>query len=211
MVTWLARYRALKAGDLIMATPIDIQAHMTKARNMGLENSRVPNEYCTSTEYYKGEQQMIFRRAWLMIGRVKVVENVGDYIVRDMPMLEANVIITHEKDGKIRALHNACSYPGVALVCEERGNALTFRRSRSKMDRRRLTTGHRAATDALASVPRGAFQYVRDDEGGAFVRITLGSRRSKAARAAGIDCSFALKSVHIIILCLMSKARLLPV
>lgn len=121
MVTWLARYRALKAGDLIMATPIEIQAHMTKARNMGLENSRVPNEYCTSTEYYKGEQQMIFRRAWLMIGRVKVVENVGDYIVRDMPMLEANVIITHGEDGKIRALHNACSYLGVALVLRGAG------------------------------------------------------------------------------------------
>src|SRR3546814_17554410 len=31
------------------------------------------------------------------------------------------------KDGNWRAFHNTCSHRGVALVCQERGNALTFR------------------------------------------------------------------------------------
>ena len=100
---------------------------MTKAREMGLENSRAPTEYYTSPEYYKREQDMIFRRAWLMIGRVEEVANPGDYIVREMPTVEANVVIARGKDNKIRAFHNACSHRGVALVCQERGNALTFR------------------------------------------------------------------------------------
>ncbi|NJO34872.1 MAG: aromatic ring-hydroxylating dioxygenase subunit alpha [Rhodospirillales bacterium] len=41
--------------------------------------------------------------------------------------MEANVIIARGKDGVVRAFHNSCSHRGVALVCKERGNSLTFR------------------------------------------------------------------------------------
>src|SRR3546814_4051056 len=70
---------------------------------------------------------MIFRRAWLMVGRVEEVSEPGDFIVRDLPTLDANVIISRGKDGNVRAFHNTCSHRGVALVCQERGTALTFR------------------------------------------------------------------------------------
>jgi phenylpropionate dioxygenase-like ring-hydroxylating dioxygenase large terminal subunit len=100
---------------------------MTKARDMGLSNGQVPVEYYTSPDIYKREQDMIFRRAWLMVGRVEEVANPGDFVVRDLPTLDAKVIIARGKDGVIRAFHNACSHRSVALVCEERGNALTFR------------------------------------------------------------------------------------
>src|SRR3546814_1893185 len=106
---------------------VDITSHMTKARDMGLENGQVPVEYYTSPDYFAREQDMIFRRAWLMVGRVEEVSEPGDFIVRDLPTLDANVIISRGKDGNVRAFHNTCSHRGVALVCQERGNALTFR------------------------------------------------------------------------------------
>ena len=106
---------------------VDIQEHMTKAHDMGLSNGRVPVEYYTSPEYFRREQEMIFRRAWLMVGRVEEVAEPGDFVVREMPTLGASVIISRGKDGTVRAFHNTCSHRGVALVCQERGNALTFR------------------------------------------------------------------------------------
>jgi phenylpropionate dioxygenase-like ring-hydroxylating dioxygenase large terminal subunit len=106
---------------------VDIQSHMTKAHDMGLANSRVPIEYYTSPDYFKREQDMIFRRAWLMVGRDDEIPQPGDYIVRELPTLAASVIIARGKDGVVRAFHNACSHRGVALACQARGNALTLR------------------------------------------------------------------------------------
>ena len=106
---------------------VDISKHMTKAQEMGLSNGQVPVEYYTSPEYFRREQDMIFRRAWLMVGRVEEVAEPGDFVVRDMPTLDASVITSRGKDGKVRAFHNQCAHRGVALVCQERGNALTFR------------------------------------------------------------------------------------
>src|SRR3546814_2577114 len=81
---------------------VDITSHMTKARDMGLENGQVPVEYYTSPDYFAREQDMIFRRAWLMVGRVEEVSEPGDFIVRDLPTLDANVIISRGKDGNVR-------------------------------------------------------------------------------------------------------------
>jgi phenylpropionate dioxygenase-like ring-hydroxylating dioxygenase large terminal subunit len=106
---------------------IDIQPHMTKARDFGLENGRVSVEYYTSPEYFAREQKMIFRRAWLMVGREEEVAANGDFVVRDVPTLNASVIIVRGQDGTVRAFHNACSHRGVALVCQEHGSASAFR------------------------------------------------------------------------------------
>jgi len=106
---------------------VDINEHMTKARDLGLENDRVPTEYYTSADWFRREQQMIFRRVWLMVGRVEEVPEPGDFVRRDIPTFQASVIIAKGKDGVVRAFHNACSHRGVALVCQERGNALTLR------------------------------------------------------------------------------------
>ncbi len=106
---------------------VDIKQHMTRARELGLDNGQVPAEYYTSPEYFDREKEMIFRRAWLMVGREDEVVRPGDYIVRELPTLDASVIIARGKDGVVRAFHNACSHRGVALACQERGNALTFR------------------------------------------------------------------------------------
>lgn len=110
-----------------MADTSDLSQHMTKARDMGLPNGQVRTEYYTSPEIYELERKMIFRRAWLMVGRVEEVAKPGDFVMRDVPPINASVVITRGKDGEVRAFHNACSHRGVALVCQERGNTLAFR------------------------------------------------------------------------------------
>jgi len=106
---------------------VDVQAHMTRAREMGLGNGQVPVEYYTSPDYFRREREMIFRRAWLMVGRLDELPEPGDFFTREVPTLEAGIIVARGKDGVVRAFHNACSHRGVALVCQERGSALTFR------------------------------------------------------------------------------------
>jgi phenylpropionate dioxygenase-like ring-hydroxylating dioxygenase large terminal subunit len=105
----------------------DWGGYPTNARQMGLANGEAPVSDYVSPAYFEREREQIFRRAWLMVGREEEVAGVGDYIVHENPTLRASVIIVRGKDGAVRAFHNSCSHRGVALVCEARGNAATFR------------------------------------------------------------------------------------
>lgn len=106
---------------------VDIRQHMTKAQDFGLANGRVPMAYYTDPSYFERERDMIFRRVWLMVAREEEVAGPGDFIVRELPTLQASVVIARGKDGIVRAFHNSCSHRGVALVCQERGTAAAFR------------------------------------------------------------------------------------
>ncbi|MDB5686991.1 MAG: hypothetical protein JWR77_1580 [Rhizorhabdus sp.] len=110
------------------ATPaIDWSRHPTTARNMGLGNGDAAASDYASPAHFERERERIYRRAWLMVARVEEVANPGDYIMRTIPTLDASVVIARGKDDVVRAFHNSCSHRGVALVCEAKGNALTFR------------------------------------------------------------------------------------
>jgi phenylpropionate dioxygenase-like ring-hydroxylating dioxygenase large terminal subunit len=100
---------------------------MTSSRDMGLDNGRFPVKYYTSPEIFDREKDQIFRRVWLMVGREDEIGQPGDYIVREIVTLGSSVVIVRGKDGVVRAFHNSCSHRGVALVCEEKGSASTFR------------------------------------------------------------------------------------
>jgi phenylpropionate dioxygenase-like ring-hydroxylating dioxygenase large terminal subunit len=104
-----------------------VTEYMTRARDLGLENGRFPAKYYTEPAYFERERERIFRRVWLMVGRVEEVAGVGDYIVHENPTLRASVVIVRGKDGEVRAFHNSCSHRGVALVCQLKGTASSFR------------------------------------------------------------------------------------
>lgn len=105
----------------------DWSHHSTNSRQMGLDTGEAPVAHYASAEYFERERERIYRRSWLMVGRVEEVARPGDYMRLDIATLNASVVITHAKDGVLRAFHNSCSHRGVALVCEAKGNALTFR------------------------------------------------------------------------------------
>ncbi|MGD9764829.1 MAG: aromatic ring-hydroxylating dioxygenase subunit alpha [Candidatus Binatia bacterium] len=59
----------------------------------------------------------VFRRSWLCTGkRTDEIPNPGDFLIENIELLGASVIIVRGKDGVVRGFHN---------VCKHRGNKLT--------------------------------------------------------------------------------------
>ncbi len=83
----------------------------------------VPIEPYISPEYFEKERQQIFRQTWLHLGRVEEIPNAGDYIVREIHVAPASVILTRDRDGTVRGFHNVCIHRGNKLIWDGCGNA----------------------------------------------------------------------------------------
>lgn len=81
--------------------------------------------YCDPA-YFELERQAVFRRTWLQIGHVCEVPEPGNFIVRPVEVANASILITHAKDGRIRAFYNVCPHRGTELVTETDGRASVF-------------------------------------------------------------------------------------
>jgi len=92
----------------------------------GLSTGPVPMEPYRSPEFYKLEQERVFRRSWLLMCRVEELPNPGDYVVKQIEVCKASIIIARGKDGTIRALHNVCSHRGNQVVLDEKGTGNRF-------------------------------------------------------------------------------------
>ena len=90
-----------------------------------LGTAPVPVEVMTSPAYFELEREKIFKKSWLNVGRVDDIPERGDYMVKDLAIVQTSLIIVHGSDGRVRALHNVCSHRGnqVAKSC---GNAKGF-------------------------------------------------------------------------------------
>jgi phenylpropionate dioxygenase-like ring-hydroxylating dioxygenase large terminal subunit len=67
-------------------------------------------------EYFEAEREAVFRRSWLNVGHVSELAEPGDYIVREIEVLGASLIIARGKDGALRAFHNVCPHRGTQLI-----------------------------------------------------------------------------------------------
>lgn len=78
-----------------------------------------------SAEYFELEREKIFKKTWLNVGRVEDIPKRGDYMVRDLAILQTTLIVVRGDDDRIRAFHNVCRHRGnqVAQGC---GNAKGF-------------------------------------------------------------------------------------
>jgi phenylpropionate dioxygenase-like ring-hydroxylating dioxygenase large terminal subunit len=81
----------------------------------------IPIEPCVSPEYFRLEQEKIFRRAWLNVGRVEEIPQVGDFFVRDLAVCRTSILVVRGKDSKVRGFHNMCSHRGNKLEWGRRG------------------------------------------------------------------------------------------
>jgi len=79
-----------------------------------------PVEYKDSydPQHFADEQQAIFRRTWLNVGRVERLPRTGNYFTRELPSAGkgTSVIVVKGEDGVIRAFHNICRHRGNKLV-----------------------------------------------------------------------------------------------
>ena len=82
----------------------------------------VPAEPCISPEYFACERERVFRRVWVNVGRVDEIPKPGDYVVRDLAVCNASILVMRGDDGVVRGFHNVCSHRGNQLVGDERGS-----------------------------------------------------------------------------------------
>jgi phenylpropionate dioxygenase-like ring-hydroxylating dioxygenase large terminal subunit len=79
-----------------------------------------------SPELFELEKERIWQRCWLNVGRIERVANPGDYFVTEIAPCNASILVTHARDGVIRAFHNVCSHRCNRLVWDEQGRGSTF-------------------------------------------------------------------------------------
>ncbi len=88
-----------------------------------LGNEPIPVEPSISQEYFELERDRIFRKVWLYVGcRVEEIPNPGDYLVKEIKICNASILVVRGKDGAIRAFHNVCTHYGNKLAWNERGS-----------------------------------------------------------------------------------------
>lgn len=92
----------------------------------GMGTGPIPAGPYYQPEYYELEREAVFRRSWLHMGHVCELPEPGSFIVREFEPLNASVLITHGKDGNIRAFHNVCTHRGTQLVAERSGTRSSF-------------------------------------------------------------------------------------
>jgi Rieske 2Fe-2S family protein len=86
----------------------------------------IPIKPYVSAEYFEQEREKVFSCSWLCVGRVEEIPGAGDYIVREVPICRASIIIVRGKGGVIRAFHNVCRHRATKVVWDEHGCATRF-------------------------------------------------------------------------------------
>ncbi len=69
-----------------------------------------------SPEFYELEREVIFKRAWLNVGRVEQLRRTGSYLTKEIHAARTSVIVVRDADGTVRAFHNMCRHRGNKLV-----------------------------------------------------------------------------------------------
>lgn len=92
----------------------------------GLGSGPISVSGYTSPDYYQSEIERLWKKTWLDVGRVHQLANPGDYFVKDLPALNASILVARAKDGSIRAFHNICTHRCNRVVQQDRGNAKAF-------------------------------------------------------------------------------------
>ncbi len=101
-----------------------LQTNFTRAA--GLSHAPMPLAPYRSAAFFELERAQIFERAWLMLARVEELAAPGDFVVKSVPTCGKSIIISHGKDGGIRAFHNSCSHRGSEVVSLRAGHAARF-------------------------------------------------------------------------------------
>ena len=67
-------------------------------------------------ERFAAEREKIFRRSWLYVGKATELTQPGSYFVKELPTLNASLIVVRGDDGTVRAFHNICRHRGNKLI-----------------------------------------------------------------------------------------------
>ena len=79
-----------------------------------------------SPAYFELERERIFRRVWLNVAREDAIPQANDFIVVDLEVCRASILLTRDDNGDIHAFHNVCSHRCNKLVYETKGSVNSF-------------------------------------------------------------------------------------
>ena len=93
---------------------------------LALGTDPIPAAAYYAPEAFERERKAVFLRSWILLGHACELPEPGDYIVRDVEFANASILISHGRDGTLRAFHNVCTHRGTRLVSNESGRASSF-------------------------------------------------------------------------------------
>ena len=73
-----------------------------------------------SDEVMALENELVFRRNWLLVGHVSQIPETGDFMTLDVA--DERALVVRGRDGEVRAFHNLCRHRGSRVVAEASGN-----------------------------------------------------------------------------------------
>ncbi|HJQ15698.1 MAG TPA: aromatic ring-hydroxylating dioxygenase subunit alpha [Allosphingosinicella sp.] len=77
--------------------------------------------------YHELEKSRIFSKSWLLVGRVEEIPPGKGFIVREIEVLKASILLVRDDAGAtVRGFHNQCKHRLNKLVWEERGSGGAF-------------------------------------------------------------------------------------
>lgn len=112
-------------GVELEMSDIAIEANSFTEKN-GLSTGPLPVDLYVSKEMFELERDRIFKKAWLLVAREDEVASPGDYMLREIEVAKASIVICRQKDGSVRTFHNVCPHRGNRVVDKESGHATRF-------------------------------------------------------------------------------------
>lgn len=89
---------------------------LVDARESGLS---LEAPFYTDPQMFDLDMQAVFGRSWLFAGSVAELPEPGDYITVEFG--PTALILLHDDDGTVRALHNVCRHRGARVLTERAG------------------------------------------------------------------------------------------
>ncbi len=102
-----------------MATQIANRRWSAKYPELGSEP--IEAESSISPASFALERERIFRRSWLCVGNAAEIPERDDYIVREVAICDAQLLIIRGNDGVVRGFHNVCSHRGNTIAWDAKG------------------------------------------------------------------------------------------
>jgi phenylpropionate dioxygenase-like ring-hydroxylating dioxygenase large terminal subunit len=87
--------------------------------HFGLDTAPASYADSISPDHYRLEQDAIFRRTWLNVGRVEQLPRTGSYFTRELDAAATSVIVVRGPNDTTRAFHNICRHRGNKLVWQD--------------------------------------------------------------------------------------------
>ncbi len=97
-------------------------ADLALTRRPFAEARTLPAAAYVAADIFRLEQQALFGRSWLCVGREADVPRPGDYFLQDIA--GDSVVVTRADDGRLHAFFNVCRHRGSKLIDEPRGHGL---------------------------------------------------------------------------------------